>query len=170
MTFDKMVKDTKRKFYALSIQEVRTEIDKKWVQEKIANYHERTGIDTSQIKHSIMTNDIVASTFCRNPVKCNIAERLACDILGIELLPQSGAKAIRFNEQGEITSQKDVSVSKAVDCELNGRFFALKYTEGKGGGQDNQAQDIYVFLRNGSMSNKVGAILDGEYWKKRQRN
>lgn len=165
LTFDEMVKNTKRKFFKLSIEDLREHVDDNWVKEKIRKYHIRTGLNVTHIKTDIMQNDFVASLFCKNPTRCNLAECLACDILGVERLPQRGKDAVRFDENGNISCQRAVSTSKAADCYFDGTYYTLKYTEGAGGAQDNQMQDVYTFLRNGSKKiqggNDIGRKLLG---------
>ena len=39
-----------------------------------------------------------------------------------------------------------------------------KYTEGEGGAQDNQRNDVIDFLKRGSIKHKVMAVVDGDYW------
>ena len=48
----------------------------------------------------------------------------------------------------------------------NGCYATQKYTDGNGGAQDNQRNDVIDFLKRGSIKHKVAAIVDGTYWDK----
>ena len=50
---------------------------------------------------------------------------------------------------------------------MYGEYYATqKYTDGEGGAQDNQRNDVIDFLKRGSIKHKVAAVVDGVYWDK----
>lgn len=150
-----------------NIASLRREIDKPWVQEKINNYLERFEnlFDKQELISQIMSNDIVASFFIKDPAKQNLSEKECAKWIGADKLPAQGKNCIRFDAQGNIVSKKDIGVSKSADFSIKGIYFTQKYTgDNSGGAQDNQYEDVVTFLNNGSKKQKVGAIVDGAYW------
>ena len=166
MDFSAYVETEKRKARIANIQQVRDEIDATWVQDKI-NSHVLAfnGIITAEdIRQGILTNDIIASKFCKDPGKQNISEKLAAKVLGLEKLPASGRNSIRFNDNGDIVSTASGN-TKSADFQYGEYYATQKYTDGSGGAQDNQRNDVIDFLKRGSIKHKVAAIVDGSYWE-----
>ena len=165
MNFIKYVEEEKRKARLKNIEELRTDIDKAWVNEKIANHVKLfDGIITEQeVKNEILTSMVVASKFCKDPGRQNISEKLAAKVLNLDKLPAMGKNCIRFNDNGDIVSES-VGNTKSADFLYNGYYATQKYTMEKGGAQDNQRNDVIDFLKRGSQKYKVAAIVDGAYW------
>ena len=165
MNFTEYVELKKREKRIANIRQVREEIDKKWVSNKIHNHIIAfDGIFTyEEVKEAILTNDIVASKFCKDPGKQNISENLAAEVLELDKLPATGKNAIRFDDNGNITSISSGN-TKSADFIYNGYYATQKYTTEAGGAQDNQKNDVIDFLKRGSISHKVAAIVDGDYW------
>lgn len=165
MNFTAYVKEEKIKARKRNIEEVRKDIDKAWVREKIENH--MTAFDGlfnyDEIKQQILSNDLVASKFCKDPSKQNISENLVAKILGWEKKPSQGSKCIRFNDNGDIVSTSSGN-TKSADFQELGYYITQKYTEGEGGAQDNQRNDVIDFLKRGSIKHKVMAVVDGDYW------
>lgn len=167
MNFTAYVEDAKKKARLANIDEVRKDIDKPWVQEKIKNHVEAfDGVMTeAEVRDAILTNIIVASKFCKDPGKQNISEKLAIEVLGVKKLPSQGKNCIRFNDNGDIVSTS-AGNTKSADF-MYGEYYATqKYTDGEGGAQDNQRNDVIDFLKRGSIKHKVAAVVDGVYWDK----
>lgn len=167
MNFTAYVEEAKKKARLANIDEVRKDIDKPWVQEKIKNHIEAfDGVMTeAEVRDAILTNIIVASKFCKDPGKQNISEKLAIEVLGVKKLPSQGKNCIRFNDNGDIVSTSSGS-TKSADF-MYGEYYATqKYTDGEGGAQDNQRNDVIDFLKRGSIKHKVAAVVDGVYWDK----
>ena len=167
MNFTAYVEDAKKKARLANIDEVRKDIDKPWVQEKIKNHVEAfDGVMTeAEVRDAILTNIIVASKFCKDPGKQNISEKLAIEVLSVEKLPSQGKNCIRFNDNGDIVSTS-AGNTKSADF-MYGEYYATqKYTDGEGGAQDNQRNDVIDFLKRGSIKHKVAAVVDGVYWDK----
>ena len=171
MTFTEYVEAEKIKARLNNIEEVRQDINESWVQDKI-NSHilAFNGIfSVEEITEAILSNDIVASKFCKDPGKQNISEKLAEKVLGISKLPAQGKNCIRFNEKGDIVSISSGN-TKSADFYYNGYYATQKYTNEKGGAQDNQRDDVIHFLKFGSINYKVAAIVDGNYWDNGHRD
>lgn len=167
MDFTALVEKKKKEARIANIEEVRREVDHAWVKEKIINHVSAfDGIMTEEeIREAILTNTIVASKFCKDPSKQNISEKLAAKVLGLSKLPSSGRNCIRFNDAGDIVSVS-AGNTKSADFIWNGHYATQKYTDGEGGAQDNQRNDVIDFLKRGSIKHKVAAIVDGAYWDK----
>lgn len=167
MNFTEYVRAEKMKARKQNLTEVRKDIDKAWVKEKIENHIKAWGNDFTyeEIREGILTNDIIASKFCKDPSKQNISEKLAGEILGINKLPASGSKCIRFNNYGDIVTTSTGN-TKSADFIIDGYYVSQKFTEEEGGAQDNQRDDVIDFLKRGSIKHKVMALVDGAYWDK----
>lgn len=170
MNFSSYVKEKKIQARKNNIEEVRKDIDKAWVKEKIQNHMDAfDGLFTyDEIRQEILTNDLVASKFCKDPSKQNISEILAAQVLGWEKKPSQGSKCIRFNDNGDIVTASTGN-TKSADFQELGYYITQKYTEGEGGHQDNQRNDVIDFLKRGSIKHKVMAVVDGEYWDDKYR-
>ena len=167
MNFTAYVQEAKKKARLANIDEVRKDIDKPWVQEKIKNHIEAfDGVMTeAEVRDAILTNIIVASKFCKDPGKQNISEKLAIEVLGVKKLACQGKNCIRFNDNGDIVSTSSGN-TKSADFMYGEYYTTQKYTDGEGGAQDNQRNDVIDFLKRGSIKHKVAAIVDGVYWDK----
>lgn len=167
MNFTACVENAKKKARLNNIEEIRRNIDTPEVQEKIRNHVVAfDGImSEDEIREAILTNIIVASKFCTDPGRQNISENLAIEILGVSKLPSRGKNCIRFNDNGDIVT--DASGNTKTADFMYGEYYATqKYTDGAGGAQDNQRNDVIDFLKRGSIKHKVAAIVDGSYWDK----
>lgn len=167
MDFTKYVEEEKRKARIKNIEEVRKDIDKTWVKEKIENHVAAFNgiISYEEVREGILNNIVIASKFAKDPSKQNISENLAAEILKLKKLPASGKNCIRFNDKGEIVSLASGN-TKSADFMYEGYYATQKYTDGEGGAQDNQRNDVIDFLKRGSINHKVAAIVDGAYWNK----
>ena len=171
MNFTAYVKEEKIKARKKNIAEIRKDIDKSWVKEKIKNHMTAfEGLFTyDEIKQQILSNDLVASKFCKDPGKQNISENLAAQVLGWEKMPSQGSNCVSFNDNGDIVFASSGNTKSADFYEL-GYYITQKYTDGEGGAQDNQRNDVIDFLKRGSIKNKVMAVVDGDYWDLKYRN
>jgi len=166
--FSVLVENEKKKARKENLINVRKDIDKKWVLEKINNFIENRDSDytVQQIIDQIMKNDLVAEMFAKDPSKQNISEKLCSLYLNWKLLPQSGKQAVRFNTDGNIVATKTLGGGKCADFFIKNRYITQKYTgKNTGGAQDNQMEDVITFLINASKKYKCGACVDGWYWE-----
>lgn len=118
-----------------------------------------------QIEKEILSNDIVASKFCKDPNKQNLSEKLCREVLKIQQMPPSGKNSIRFNRSGDIVNSFSLDTTKSVDFIYKGYYCTQKYTKDCGGLQDSQRNEVVQFLEKGSIKHKVMAIVDGGYWE-----
>jgi len=155
---------------------VRDEIDNDDFVLKITNHAEKFDREYSEIRSKILTDDMYAEIFAKDPAKQNIYEKLAAQYISklekvsdFRNLPNS-AKV--FVAGGLITSERlnDVKsidfVFKVGDKNIYASHKYIKATNG--GAQDNQYNDIRNFLRNcdkiQSGNNYFIAICDGPYF------
>ena len=171
MTFNELAKQRRIEARQYNIVEVRNDVKKSWVQEKIISFCERQGdmFTPSFVEEQILNNDIVAAVFAKDPSKQNITEKLVEEQLHIKKLPASGKNCIRFAANGTLVHATGVDVSKSADFKIGDIYYTQKYTIEAGGAQDNQYNDVVDFLNKGSIHHKVGAILDGDYWDNTKR-
>lgn len=172
MRFIDYVEKLKLEARKKNILVVREEIDKAWVKTKINTFI--TAWDgmwsAEEVKEQILTNDIVAAKFAKDPGRQNIGEVAVNNLLGAD--KKLGVNQVRFNERGEkISGPQQVGCSKSADYFLDdGIYYTQKFTTGSGGAQDLAYHDVIEFLEKGSILYKVGAILDGTYWDNGKRD
>lgn len=172
MRFINYVEKLKLEARKKNILVVREEIDKAWVKTKINTFI--TAWDgmwsAEEVKEQILTNDIVAAKFAKDPGRQNIGEVAVNNLLGAD--KKLGVNQVRFNERGEkISGPQQVGCSKSADYFLDdGIYYTQKFTTGSGGAQDLAYHDVIEFLEKGSILYKVGAILDGTYWDNGKRD
>lgn len=169
--FIEIVENAKKKARIQNIEEVRKDISKPWVQTKIEKHIERFGgiFSREDIEQEIMSSDLTASMFAKDPSKQNIVENLIQNLTDLRKYPASGKNCIRFAEDGSIVHLSGASNTKSADFDLNGYYATQKYTNEAGGAQDNQFKDVVEYLEKGSKKNKVAAIVDGHFWEKGKR-
>lgn len=155
---------------------VREQIDNEDFVLKINNHAIKYDREYSEVKSKILTDDMYAEIFAKDPAKQNIYEKLAAQYISkinkvseFRNLPNS-AKV--FVAGGKITSERlnDVKsidfVFKIGDKNIYASHKYIKATNG--GAQDNQYNDIRNFLRNcdkiSSGNDYYLAICDGPYF------
>lgn len=168
MNFEEIVKQKEKELLLKNFIDLRKNINSPDYTYKIRNYCNKYNFDIKEVQQRILTDDIIASFFIKDPFKQNFIENLISNLLGIKRLPQMGKNCIRFDREGNICSEKSIAMTKSVDFIIKDAFITQKYTRNQGGAQDNQFQDVINFLNAGSIKNKVGALLDGEYWEEKR--
>lgn len=166
ITFEELLQ--KEKEYAINqnIEKIYIDYLKDEYQLKIKNYCKKYNLNIEEVNSRIRAKDrITASIFIKDPLKQNITENLISVYLKTSKLLIGGKRCVRFDGEGNIVCVKGNNISKSADFYINGIYYTQKYTNEPGGAQDNQFADVEQFLRNGSKKHKVGAILDGNYWK-----
>jgi hypothetical protein len=176
-----MINDIITQQWLENIKSVQNNIENKQYQYKIEQFIKRTGniFTKEEIIINVKNNDLVAAMFAKNPVKQNIYESKIPDSLKdvckLNKLPNGNKNSLRFNKQGKLVSGKITDIenySKSVDFSgtINNKkfYFTQKYTQGKGGAQDNQYRDILQFIdyaiQNKERGYGVGIIIDGDYY------
>ena len=166
MSFKEYIESKKIEQRLANLTLVRKEINLSWVKTKINNFIKRMGgiFTYEEIYNEILTNDIVAAMFAKDPGRQNISENLVQAYLNIS----KETEDVRFDETGKIYYGYGAQpgLTKNADFCFNGIYITQKYTgENKGGAQDNQYNDVIQFLTYGSKKQKVGALVDGWYWE-----
>ena len=167
MNFEQLLNKRKIEMRKENMRILRENIDSADVKVKITNHAKRFDnmFSYEEIKEQILTNDLTASLFCKDPSKQNIAETYGLELLKLKKLSSQGKNCIRFSPTGEIV-HTSTGNTKSADTIYKDAYTTMKYTEEDGGAQDNQKRDVIEFLEKGSKKYKVCAILDGPYWKK----
>ena len=177
MDFEEIKKDQRK----INRTKLRQSLDEDWVIEKINKYIERHRLNYSieDVKKEILTSDLVASIFIKEPNKQNFTEKIISDAIKkndlVENFMTSKDGEI-FLENGKITKERKVG-NKSIDFswKTNGKnvYASQKYINESGGGQDNQFNDVKNFLMNAQNSNKDEffiAIVDGKYFNQSKMN
>ena len=165
-----------KKQLQINISLVRNEIDNPDFKLKITNHADKFGRDIDEVKAKIMTDDMYAEWFAKDPAKQNIYEKMAASYIssieGVSNFRNLPNSAKMFIVEGKVTSERLNDV-KSIDFHFkvgNKNIYAShKYIKATyGGAQDNQYNDIRNFLRN---CNKISsgndyyiAICDGPYF------
>lgn len=177
MNFIEQLKQEARK---RNLQILRDEINYDWVKTKIVNHLERhsyLNISFDEIKNLIMTNDLIASFFIKDPSKQNISEKMFADIVssidGVENFEDLPSSTNLYLQNGKLVRLQERPMNlKTVDYIFNYKdrryICTQKYTNEAGGAQDNQYHDVAVFLQNSlGLSYEDGvavALVDGDYY------
>lgn len=162
--FEVLVKEAEQRLIKKNLEDIKKNIDNSDYTLKIQNYCDKFGFLFEDVKQQILTNDLVASFFAKDPSKQNFTEKLVEELLNSKVLPQLGKNCVRFTQDGEIVSKKTPNASKSADFLINNIYITQKYTRSTGGAQDNQFNDVVDFLIKGSKKYKVAAIVDGSFW------
>lgn len=172
MNFYEYVEQKKRDQRTVNLNLVRQEINKSWVKTKINNFLNRfLGFTYEEVRQKILTDDVVAALFAKDPGRQNISEIAAADFLklvGWKQLPNGGPNSFSFSETGELIQGTSSGGTKTVDFIRGDVYASQKYTMGNGGAQDNQYRDVINFLTLGSKQHKVCAIVDGDFYLKKR--
>ena len=167
--FEDLVREKEKELLQNNLNDLRENINNSDYKTKIENYSQKFNFNPDEVKAQILSNDLVASFFIKEPAKQNFTEKLVSSLLKTTVLPQSGKSCIRFTETGDIVSKKDSNTSKSADFHINTTYITQKYTRGNGGAQDNQYNDVVDFLIKGSKHHKVAAIVDGSFWDEKRK-
>lgn len=160
------------------------ENNEEWLELKINNHIEKWGeiLDKETLIYEFNTTKTVPTFFAKDPSRQNLTENYCKDFLeqfeeikSVDLLPKGGKKALSIVD-GKIDFTKnliDTKSTKSLDLKIilsNNQVILAshKYTNEKGGAQDNQKRDQEMFIRNAALY--VGneytfmAICDGDYY------
>lgn len=148
-------------------------------EKKIAKFCKRYEMSRGEVLASILSDDVAATRFAKTASRQRMAEKSQLDYLQkirkikIHRLKQSGPDSIRLRNgelvYGTITTKHS---TKSLDAfSGNTDWVFLKWTDGYGGGQDNQAFDAIRFLEAATKyvekhddKYRFVAILDGPYF------
>lgn len=170
-----------------NISEVREAIleDDPSMRVKLENYAEKFGIPIRFLKHKILSDNLFANSFIKDPSKQSLHQKVAADFIEsincVEdfcQLPAGGQNARYICDDGTVRMGENSGQAKSIDFywvyDGNIYYAAHKHTSEEGGAQDNQFKDLQLFLENASKSKLAStfflAIGDGDYYQKRYRN
>jgi len=167
-------------------------LDEPYVLTKVHNWAKDRGIiDFENLYREIKECKYFKMVFAKDPSKQNIYEKAALNFLRsitildkVEKLPPNGEQA-QYVINSELSSgepskssRKKRGKSKSIDFKfiilpIGNRtkkitcYAMHKYTEQMGGAQDNQFQDLRLFLENSPIDREECfiAFADGEYYK-----
>jgi hypothetical protein len=134
-----------------------------------------------EVLASILSDTVAATAFAKSASRQRVAEKAQLYYLKnvrkikIERLKQNGPESIRLrNGNLEYGTSTTGDSTKSIDALGNSTdFIFVKWTDGNGGGQDNQAFDAIRFLEGAAKyvakhddGRRFVAILDGPYYAK----
>lgn len=161
MTFNEYVKIVEQSMIQTNLFKLRKEIKENWIKKKINNWIDKYGYEYDEVENKILTDEMFAMFFIKNPIKQNYIAKLADELLCLKRLP---AGALAFDCCGNICKGTNINNSTSIDYIRGNEYILQKYTTGSGGTQDSQYKQIIQFLEYGSKKNKVVAYLDGSYY------
>ncbi len=150
-------------------------------EEKIDRFCERYNMSRGEVLASVLSDTVAATAFAKSASRQRVAEKSQLYYLKnvrkikIERLKQSGPESIRLrNGDLEYGTSTTGDSTKSIDALVNGTdFIFVKWTDGNGGGQDNQAFDAIRFLEGATKyvkkhndKRRFVVILDGPYYEK----
>ena len=153
-----------------NIEDVRKHIDDDDMNTKIQNYCKRYDLPYMFIKRKILFDNIFALYFAKDPSKQSFHQQCAANFIkeipkveNFQVLPANGKNAV-FVINGEIKlkeeagQKQETKETKSIDFFWNvitqsGKeitfYAAHKYTDQEGGAQDNQYNDLKLFMKHG---------------------
>jgi len=171
--FDKQFNKEYKKLFNKNLKQIQIDINKtpipKYLQFKIKTESIKKQFNENDIIENIKNNKFYASFFCKNPLKQNLAENIQFKLLKPKYLDIK--KCNLYLHKGKLIDKK-LNLSKSIDfiSESNNSYFCCKYINEKGGSQDNQYNDIKLFLnecKNIKNTNiNICLVLNGKYFTK----
>lgn len=177
-----------------NIEYLRNNINEKSVSIKISKWAKKYELDPKYVKYKLSMDDMFALNFIKEPSRQNFHEDAAASeianwniIDNFIQLDKSGAKA-KVIDNGRVISLSEVSSSKLITKTIDfqwdltnvntGEIFTCyashKYTKDNGGAQDNQYNDVKIFMEHASKNDDryilFFAVCDGKYYQGKQRN
>lgn len=175
-----VIEQLKQEARKLNLKVLRNEIDEPWVVNKINNHLERhlyLNTTFDEIKNLIMTDDLVASFFIKDPSKQNLTEKMFAELIsnieGVEDFEDLSSSTNVYLQNGKLVRLTNRPINlKTVDYMFeykSKRYICTqKYTNEKGGAQDNQYHDVALFLQQSiGLPRAEGiavALVDGDYY------
>ncbi len=150
-------------------------------EEKIDRFCGRYNMSRGEVLASILSDKVAATAFAKSASRQRIAEKSQLYYLEnirrikIERLKQHGPESVRLrNGELEYGTSTTEDSTKSIDALGDSTdFLFVKWTDGAGGGQDNQAFDAVRFLEAATKyinkhddGRRFVAILDGPYYAK----
>lgn len=160
------------------------------IQEKIKNHCFKFNRNYNEIYNKILIDDLFADLFVVDIIKQNFYELKTLDYLkqkNYKIVKMAGnGKGSLYLCNGNILTKKTNNSTKSFDFKLTNdnslTYITHKYINESGGSQDNQFNDIKLFLmeankfaissNNQLFPSKINfmAIVDGDYFTKNKLN
>ena len=152
---------------------------------KLANYSEKFGIPIRFLEHKILSDNLFANGFIKDPSKQSLHQKVAARFIesincveDFEQLPAGGQNAKYICDDGIVRAGENGGRAKSIDFywvfDGNIYYAAHKHTSEEGGAQDNQFKDLQLFLENAAKSKLANtyflAIGDGDYYQKKYKS
>lgn len=169
----------KKKLYKERLGETKGATKQKWLKEKVGKFAEKFGFKEKDVISEIESDEIVAANFIKDPAKQNFYQNQALEFLkfmGIvekaELLSSSGKNAW-YVKDGVLGHKRDAAKTiKSIDFRIKLKtgeiiWASHKYTKEDGGAQDNQKNDLMIFVKNARKytgEDIMMVIADGDYY------
>lgn len=149
------------------------------IRKKIATYAWRFGCNEEEIQEKIQNDKMFAAHFATDPKRQQLHEKVAAawlleipEIKEFEILPSSKKKGLYVTNDGIIQEGKGKAPGKSLDFRwiTKGKtcFASHKYTDQKGGSQDQQFEEMeYLLKRFRDCEEKnyvLIVIVDGAYY------
>ena len=160
----------------------------KWLREKIANAADRYGLTRREIVDALKACAVLRHYFAKDPTRQSMHENAAAEFIqkirGVRKFEQARSE-VKFVAGGRVVDRAELRALRAADSALRhskgvdfawtfgGRMFYAyhKHTGAEGGAQDNQYNDLKVFVREAAESGDAGAVFiafcDGPYYLRR---
>jgi len=152
---------------------------------KIRKYCNKYNMTRASIIASILSDDVAATTFAKSASRQRTAEKAQIEYMQyergirVERIASTGHGAVRI-QNGELVkgnTPRTVGSTKSMDAisanHHNTDYLYLKFTDGFGGAQDNQAMDAirfldaaYEYVETHDDRVRFAAILDGSYYSR----
>lgn len=176
-----------------NIQVLRDNINDKSVSLKIKKWAEKYELHPKYVKYKVAMDDVFALNFIKEPSRQNFHEDAAAyEIMKWNIVEEfkkldKGGDNSKVIDNGEVISLKDITTSKLITKTIDfqwdivnqttGEVFICyashKYTKDSGGAQDNQYNDIKIFMEhakeNKNRNELFFAICDGKYYQIKQK-
>lgn len=151
-----------------------------WLVDKIDNFANHYGFEFGEVLGAIASSTILAAKFAKSSTRRSIGERCQVNYLadrgiGVEVMERNGHESLRLLHGNLVRGfvSNDEEYTKSVDFKYGNDLIFAKWTDGYGGGQDNQARDVRHFLKQAAKYVKKHdddyrfvALLDGNYYDK----
>lgn len=180
------IEQIQRKQQKINRNNLRKEINQKWVETKIINFLQKHSLKMSidEVKDIIINDntaigDFFASVFAKDASRQNLGEGAIANIIaqikGIENFQNLPSSNNLYLKNGEIQKLDTKPIGlKNIDFMFTYKNYTCvctqKYTKAKGGAQDNQYNDVLSFLNEANQIKRDDLIaiiiVDGEYYSK----
>ena len=157
----------------------------KWLRDKIANAAERFGLSEREIRKALVDSRVLRFYYAKDPTRQSLHENAAAEFIrkipGVRGFEQMRGE-VKFVTAGRVVDKPELQSLQSADAavvrtkgidftwKFGGRLFYAyhKHTGVEGGAQDNQYNDLKVFVREAALNNLSGtvfvALCDGPYY------